>query len=165
MLYYIGGRSKTGKLISVAIGITSNPDVQLAALQESSPFHDLSLLALEDGSQERLEQIKREHHCFGGPWFTVTAALERHISELPAYDASKRTIRRVSVDLDPEEWLALEVMVEELGEKMKSKVVRRALRFYRALLKYKAQGFLVQAVRGGELHQFPKLDAIRGPNE
>lgn len=161
-IHFIGGATKRGELVAVAIGISTSPSSQVAALKKASPFHGLSLLGVEAGSQERLETIKNEFAtlAMGGPWFKASEELLQRIKSLePAVD--KKDSRRVSLDLDPEEWAMLETMVEELGEKMKSKVLRRSLKFYRSLLRYKAKGYMIQAIRGGELIQFPELDDIR----
>lgn len=161
VIYYIGGCSAQDNLSAVAIGLTTHPDTMLANLQAIAPFHHLTLLAVEQGSQERLDAIKKEFEAsaLAGPWFKYTEELEKLVKSLPNTSFKSR---RVSLDLDPEDWLMLETMVEEFGEK-KSKVLRRALKFYRTLRKYKDQGYAIQAVKGGEVIRFPTLDDICGP--
>lgn len=163
-IHYIGGEARNGKMVSIAIGVSSNPEAHLAKLSGEMPFA-LKLLGLEAGNKARLEEVRKEFKALHikGPWYKPAPALTSHIEGLPEVERSDKKTKRVSLDLDPEEFAELELMVTELGEKMKSKVLRRALRFYRGLQQYKAQGYMIQAVKGGLMVQFPNLDDVREP--
>jgi hypothetical protein len=65
---------------------------------------------------------------------------------------------RLSLTLDEHEMAELEEMTEALGTKTKTRTIRRALRFYKRVVGLKKQGFLIQAIKGGILKQFPNLD-------
>jgi hypothetical protein len=84
-----------------------------------------------------------------------------HVAELRPVDRGAGKPRRVSLDLEPEEFAALETMVEQMGTITKARLLRRAVKFYRSLIRYKAQGYLIQAIKGGKLVQFPDLEDIR----
>lgn len=163
-IHYLGGEGRNGNLISIAIGMSTNPEARMAELNGSMPF-TIKLLGLELGSQERLAQVKTQFRALHikGPWFKPAPALDSHIKALEEVVRSDQRTKRVSLDLSPEEFTGLELMLPELGETMKSKALRRALRFYRAMLYYKAQGYMIQAVKGGLMVQFPDLDDVRGP--
>jgi len=163
-IHYIGGEGREGKLISVAVGLSANPESHIASLSGSMPF-SLKLLGLELGSPERLEEIRKQFRALHikGPWFRAASQLTSYVDALAEVERDRHKTKRVSLDLGPEEFAELEMMVGELGEKTKASVLRRARRFYRSLLRYKAQGYMIQAVKGGQMIQFPDLDDVRGP--
>lgn len=164
-VHYILGSSKAGNEVAVAIGLSPDPDAALTALNAWAPFA-LKLVGVEEGSQERLESVRAQFKALrlNGPWYKVAPELKDHIQALAPLDAVKvAATKRVSVDLEPEEFTDLEAFVDELGAKSKADLFRRALRFYRALHRYKAQGHIIQAIKGGRLLQFPDLDDVRGP--
>ena len=163
-IHFIGGEGRNGKLISVAMGLSANPESYIATLNGSMPF-TLKLLGLEVGTAERLEELRKRFRSLHikGPWFKAAPALTKYVEELEEVERDYAKTRRVSLDLDPEEFAELEMMVGELGEKTKAAVLRRARRFYRSILRYKAQGYMIQAIKGGEMIQFPNLDDVRDP--
>ncbi len=75
---------------------------------------------------------------------------------------------RLSLDMSAEEMKELEDMVLTMGTRTKSRLIRRAIRLYKVLVGLKKQGFLIQAIKGGNLKQFPNLempipeDVVRG---
>lgn len=66
---------------------------------------------------------------------------------------------RLTLDMSEKDTAELESMVEQLGTKTKARLIRQALRFYKVVSGLKKQGFLIQAIRGGTLKQFPDLEA------
>lgn len=65
---------------------------------------------------------------------------------------------RVSLDLTPEENAELNRLVKTLKTRTRARLLRQALRFYAVLVDHKEQGYLIQAIKGGSLLQFPDLD-------
>lgn len=65
---------------------------------------------------------------------------------------------RISLDLTPDEVAELDQLKRALKTRTRARLMRRALRFYAVLANLKGEGFLIQAIRKGELHQFPDLD-------
>lgn len=65
---------------------------------------------------------------------------------------------RLSLDMSEEEMAELEEMVRDMKTRTKSRLIRRAIRFYKVVVKLKKQGFLIQAIKGGTLKQFPNLE-------
>ncbi len=162
-IYYIAADSKVGKIVSIAVGVSSDPEEEVSNLDAVMPFK-MRLLGLELGSLGRLEAVRHQFRGahIRGSWFQPSEELQTYVSLLPAIDRSKNQSIRVSLDLNYSEHADLERFVEELGSKTKARLLRRAFRFYQALHRYKAQGFLIQAVKGGTLIQFPDLDDIKG---
>lgn len=163
-IHFIGGRNLKGKTVAVAMGVSSDPEGQLTSLEGSSPF-ELSLLALEEGDAERLEQLKERFkgsHA-RGPWFQATDELLAYVEALEPVDREAGKTKRVSVDLAAEDFALLESLVSEMGIRSKAEFFRKGLRLYAGLHRYKAQGYLIQAVRGGKMVQFPDLDHIAKP--
>ncbi len=163
-VHYIGGENRGHKIIAVGFGLSSDPVAHLASLQGTMPF-DLRLLAVEQGTAEKLEGLKAtflSSHLHGF-WYKPSPELLAHIQAIESVDPALGKATRVSLDLSPEEFSHLEKLVSEMGAKSKAKLLRMALRFYGALYRYKAQGFMIQAVRGGKMIQFPDLD-IRPPS-
>ena len=161
-LTYIGGVGRNGKLVAVGIGLCADPAVYIASLG-AMPF-ELKLLAVEEGTAEKLEQLKEQFKAahLNGPWYKPTDELQKYVDSLESVDAAVLgRAKRISLDLSPEEFAQLEGLVEEMGAKTKANLLRKAFRFYQALYRYKAQGFMIQAVKGGKMLQFPDLDTIQ----
>jgi len=166
-IHYIGGHGAGEKLVAVEIGLGDDPEGYLAGLRKASPFQ-LDLLKLEEGSLPRLEAIQalfRSIRLQGGSWYRATSALRSHIEALPAVALKPKT-RRVSLLLPPDEFVELEQAVEVLGTKTKNRLARQALRSYLKLVRFRAQGYKIQAIKGGKLVQFDDdLDITRGPDD
>lgn len=158
-IHYIGGHGKSGKLVAVGIGMGPDPEAIVARFNGQMPF-STSLLGLETGSRERLEALRTQFRALHlhGPWFKPNEALEAHVAALGPVDREEGKPRRVSLDLTAEEFLDLERWVEELGTVTKSRLIRKALRFYIGVGKYVALGYRFQAIKDGRLVQFPDLD-------
>lgn len=158
-IHYIGGEGRNGKLVALGFGLSSDPEAHLATLKGTMPFN-LKILAIEAGSAEKLEllreQFKKSH--INGFWYQPTPELQQHVKAVEVVDPAMGKMTRVSLDLSPDEFGQLEKLVEETGTKGKAKFLRKALRFYAALYRYKAQGYMIQVVRGGKMVQFPDLD-------
>jgi len=163
-IHYIGGEGRKKKLLAISFGLSNDPQRHLSSLNGTMPF-DLRLLACEKGTEEKLEKLRQTFKPahLNGPWYRPTPELQAHVNSVeavdPATDKEAPTkVTRVSLDLNAEEFSALEQLVEQMGLKSKAQLLRKALRFYGALYRYKAQGYGIQAVRGGKLLQFPDLD-------
>jgi hypothetical protein len=161
-IYYIRGVGQSGKLIAVGIGLGTEPESRVAELEGMMPYRT-ELAGIEEGSQERLEALQERFRAdhLHGPWYKPSAALVGHVAELQPVNRETGKTRRVSLDLDPSEFADLETMVEQMGTVTKSRLLRRAVKFYQSLVRYKAQGYLIQAIKGGKLVQFPDLEDIR----
>lgn len=160
-IHYIGGSTRAGKLVAVGLGLSNDPAGHLASLKGTLPF-DVKLLAIEEGTPEKLEVLKELFKAFhtNGPWYRPAPELQAHIETVEVVDQSVGKTTRVSLDLSPEEFAALEKLVEEMGAKSKAQLLRKALKFYGALYRYKAQGYGIQAVKGGKMIQFPDLETV-----
>lgn len=158
-IHYIGGLGRSDKLVVVAIGLGPDPESEMAALRDMSPFK-LRLLGLEQGSRERLEEVRQQFRgCkMRGPWFKANDALQVHIEALKPVERDKAKVKRISLDLPPDEFHDVERAVGMLGLKTKARFLRRAARFYVRLGRLKAQGWAIQAVKDGQLLQFHSLD-------
>lgn len=162
-IHYIAGKGKSGKLIAMAIGMDPDPDAVIAKYDDLMPF-TIELIGLEEGSQERLEELRTRFRPIRlhGPWYKPTAELVEFVEGLKPIDRMQGS-KRVSLDLMAEEFSQLEAMVKELGTVTKARLLRRALRFYLALGRYKARGYALQAIKDGKLIQFPDLEHIKDP--
>lgn len=161
-IYYVEGLSNSNKVLTIGIGISSEPELEVASLARIMPYK-VRLAAMEYGDLNLLEQ-RREQFISGrmnGMWFQPTENLSDLVRNLPVADREEFKGKRVSLDLSPEEFERLETLVSQLGTTTKARLLRKALRFYESLAKYKGQGYLIQAVKGGSLIQFPDLDDIR----
>jgi hypothetical protein len=163
-IHYVGGEGRNKKLVAIGFGLSTDPKAYVAALHGTMPFN-LRLLACEKGDDAKLEKLRATFKGahLNGPWYKPTPELQVHIDSVEAVDleASKDApgkMTRVSLDLNADEFAALEQLVGEMGAKSKAQLLRQALRFYGNLYRYKAQGYGIQAVRGGKLIQFPDLD-------
>lgn len=159
-IVFVEGHNKQGKPVVVGLGLASNAEEFRASLDLASPF-ELAVVGREPGGPEKLRELQDRFasQLIRGVWYRPEAILE-YAKALPAIDPPNET-KRVSLDLEPEDFVALEVFVQETNSKTKSSLLRRAFRFYRALYRYRAQGYLIQAVKNGKLVQFPDLDDIR----
>jgi|SRR6478609_3668650 len=157
-LYFIGGVGRNEKLIAITIGVARNPDSLIASWKFSMPF-ELKILALQEGTAEQLEILEKEFRPdrMHGCWYKPSEALLEHIKAIPPLTPNHHTTR-VSLDLNPEELSQVEYMVEVQKESSKASLIRKALKFYNLLVQHKERGYLIQAVRGGSLLQFPELD-------
>lgn len=161
-IHYIGGTARTGKLISIGIGLSNDPRATLENLKGTLPF-ELKMMAIEAGTADRLESLKETFKTAhqNGFWYHPTEELQAHVAAVETVDQDLGKTTRVSLDLVPEEFAALAKLTEEMGVRSKAELLRKALRFYGAIYRYKAQGFGIQAVKGGKLIQFPDLDSVR----
>jgi len=66
--------------------------------------------------------------------------------------------RRVPLELTEDEVKDLDALVETRKTRTRSRLIRRALRFYKVLSDLKEQGYLIQGIKPGSLLQFPDLD-------
>jgi len=158
-IHYIGGLGKGDKVVAVAIGLSPDPEEQLEALRDASPF-TLRMLGLEEGNRERLEGLQATFRLLKmrGPWYRFSETIEAHIAGLPPVEKVVK-YKRISLDLPPGEFRDLERTVGLLGLKTKARLLRRAVRLYNRLGELKAQGWTIQAIKSGKLVQFPDLDA------
>jgi len=165
-IYYIGGRGKSGKLVLIKIGISADPEAQLSALTPLQAF-DLELLGFEEGSPDLLEERKMKFQkiALKNDWYHAKSELLVYIAELPRVTLEKGNMKKICVDLTPDEWNALVRGVEETDSRTKTRLIRRALKFYTALGRYKALGYMLQVLRGGKYHVFTDLDDIKDPED
>lgn len=159
-IHYIGGETRSKKLVAVGLALSNDPVTHLASLKGTMPF-ELRTMAVEQGTPSQLEQLKETFKAahLNGFWYKPSPALVAHVEAVESVDPALGKMTRVSLDLTPEEFAALEKLVGESGTKSKAQLLRKALRFYRVMHAYKAQGYGIQAVRGGKMIQFPDLDA------
>lgn len=158
-IHYVAGESRAKKLVAIGLALVPDPVAHLASLKGTMPF-DLRTMALEIGTAEKLEELKAAYQAghLHGFWFKPVPELLAHVAAVEPLDPSVAKMTRVSLDLTPEEFAGLKKLVEEGCAKNKAQLLRKALRFYTAMYQYKAQGYGIQAVRGGKLIQFPDLD-------
>lgn len=129
-------------------------------MEELMPFK-VELVGLEEGGKTRLEALKRrfkDSHIHG-PWFRPTGKLQAYLDDLEPLSVSSQT-KRVSLDLSVRDYVRLDEAVKARNV-TKSKFLRQAIRFFLAIDRYHAQGYLIQAIRDGDLIQFPKLEDPR----
>jgi hypothetical protein len=157
-VHFIGGVTRQGKIISIHLGVSRNPEQTLASWKELVPFN-LKILGLVEGTLETLEPIQQRFKSdrIHGSWYKPSDALVRYIGQLPPLDPNHKMLR-VSLDLAPDEVAILERLVETRGAGTKAALLRVALNFYNLLVEHKERGYLIQAVKGGSLLQFPELD-------
>lgn len=65
---------------------------------------------------------------------------------------------RISLDVTPDEKAGFLAMARLLKTRTIARYMRRALRFYAVLAQLHAKGYLIQAIKKGDLKQFPTLD-------
>lgn len=159
-IVFVEGHNKQGKSVVVGLGLASNAEEFRTSLDLASPF-ELDVVGQEPGGPEKLRELQDRFvsQLIRGVWYRPEAILE-YAKSLPSVECANET-KRVSLDLEPEDFADLVAFVKETNAKTKSSLLRRAFRFYRALYRYRAQGYLIQAVKNGKLVQFPDLDDIR----
>jgi hypothetical protein len=164
-VFYIGGRLRQGKLVTIKIGVSADPSGHLAALAPTQPY-DLELIGLEVGGADLLAQRQKEFRALAlrNDWYRPDAKLVDFIQGLPQVDLGKGAAKKVCVDFTPEEFALLEAGVETIGTITKARLIRRAVTFYLKLGELRARGYLLQAMRGGKFTAFPDLDDIRDPD-
>lgn len=163
-VFYIGGRLRADKLVTIKIGVSGDPKAHLAALAPTQPF-DLEFLGLEVGGSELLVKRHKQFKALAlrNDWFRPDPSLVKFIEELPKIDLAEGAVRKVCVDFEPEEFIALTEGVEVIGTKTKARLIRRAVKFYLKLGELRARGYFLQAMKGGKFTAFPDLDDIRDP--
>lgn len=72
-------------------------------------------------------------------------------------DWNAKTVR-ISLDLNPEEVAMLDQMVKVRKTKTRARLLRQMIRFESVLTEHKERGYLIQAIKQGQLLQFPELD-------
>lgn len=160
-LHYIAGKTRAGKLVAIGFELSPDPEASLQALQGTMPF-EVTSMAVEVGDSTKLETLRAQFRDFhaNGLWYRPDAAIQEFVGKIESVDPAVGRTKRVSLDLVPEDFHDLETLVQETGIKGKAKLLRRALRFYAAMHRLKAQGFMIQAVKGGRMIQFPDLEAV-----
>ena len=161
-LHYVVGKGRSGKVVAYGLDLCADPEASLVSMKGVMPF-EVSTLATEVGDSAKLEELRKKFqlHHVQGPWFKPVDEIRMYIESVDSVDPDLAKSKRVSLDLTPEDFSDLETLVKETGVKGKAKLLRKALRFYSAMYRYKAQGYMIQAVQGGKMIQFPDLEAIR----
>jgi hypothetical protein len=160
-LHYVAGKNRSGKIVAVGFDLTADPEASVTSMKGLMPF-EVETMAVEVGSPARLEELKEQfkaHHA-QGPWYRPDQSVLDFVAAVEKVDPSIGKSKRVSLDLIHEDFADLEVLVKETGVKGKAKLLRKALRFYSAMHRYKAQGYMIQAVKGGHMIQFPNLESV-----
>jgi Arc/MetJ family transcription regulator len=162
-VFFARAMGRTGKVVALAMDLHPSPELWLEDIAAKSPFPKLRLAAMEGGSLDLLGRLKERFKAYhmNGPWYKVAQPIEDYIRELPEPNRNQGGSRRVTIEIPPEDFAALAEATQRLGTKTKSRFIRQAYRFYLALSEYKARGYLIQAVKGGQLIQFPDLNDIR----
>ena len=163
-IHFIGGKTTVGKLVAIAIGMSADPEHQLATLVNTQPFQ-CSLMGLEKGSPERLEAIRERFQQFrlNGPWFRAEMPLRAYVDVLEPVDRLAGKGRRVSLDLTAVDFIELEGLVTESGATTKQRYIRRALASYAKIIRFAGQGYAIQAIKDGALIQFEDVANIPDP--
>lgn len=163
-IHFIGGKATTGKLVAVAIGMSTDPDHQVAMLVKTQPFQ-CSLLGLEKGSQKRLEDLRERFQQFAlnGPWFRAETPVRAHVDALGPVDRTAGKGKRVSLDLTAADFVELEGLVTTSGATTKQRYIRRALTAYAKIIRFVAQGYAIQAIKDGALVQFDDIANLPDP--
>lgn len=163
-IHFIGGKTTVGKLVAIAIGMSADPEHQLAMLVKTQPFQ-CSLMGLEKGSRERLEALRERFRSFrlNGPWYRAEMPLRAHVDALEPVDWSAGKGKRVSLDLTVEDFIELEAMVTESGATTKQRYIRRALASYAKIIRFVGQGYAIQAIKDGALVQFEDIANLPDP--
>lgn len=154
-IYYIGSKSKS-EVVAVTIGVSKNPKETLSKLRLALPSARLSLLGVEDGGARDLARIKETLKTFAldESWYRYAGAVVTRVDRVRIEPVGTR---RVSLDLGEDDWKMLEDLVGSMNARAKSKVLRRALKFYQTLRTYHSKGYVIQAVKGNSTYHFPKL--------
>jgi hypothetical protein len=162
---YIAGLGRKGDFVVIQIALAEDPNVYLAALKPTQPY-ELRLLGSEPGTEELLEERRAQFRSgFRNGWVKPSPELLAHVEALPEADPKLGALKKVCVDWTPAEVLGIEQGVERMGLKTKTRLIRRAVRFFLGLTAYHAKGWTIQAVKGGRFVQFKDLDDIEEPSE
>lgn len=165
-VFFARGMNKAGKTVALAMDLHPTPEVWLEEMAARSPFPKLKLAAMQVGDVDLLGRLRerfREYHM-NGPWYRVGQLIEDYFQALPKPDRSQAATRRITVEIPSEDFAALTEATQRLGTRTKARFLRQAYKFYLALSDYKSRGYLIQAIKGGQLVQFPDLNDIR-PSE
>jgi len=156
-VHFIAGMGKND-VVAVNIGVSKNPEFTLAEWKNQMPF-PLKLLGMQQGTLEDAERLHKQFRTslMHGSWYKATRPLLDYVASLEKLDPNSKTVR-VSLDLNPEELAMVERLAAVTGHPSKVALIRKALRFYNQLVEHKERGYLIQAVKGGSLLQFPQLD-------
>lgn len=158
---FFAGEGRQNKTLALAICVTSDVQSSLSTVSQTSPF-ELRVLGVEPGGNDKLRELQDKFAPFfmRTIWYRPAEPMLQYIAALPPVEIEKAT-KRVSLDLEPEDFADLETFVTEVGAKTKANLLRRAYRFYRRVHGYVKQGYEFQAIKGGKLVIFPNLDDIR----
>lgn len=160
---YIAGQSRKGDNIIVHIGLAEDPLKYTADLGLYQPYK-LNLLGCEMGTPELLEERREAYKTpFQNGWYKPSEELMAHIKGLPTPDYSKAGTKKICVDFTSQEAAHIEQGAKISGAKTKTRLIRRAVKFYLALWAYKNKGWTVQVIKGGKFHAFENLDDIEPP--
>lgn len=165
-LHYVAGKNRSGKVVAIGLDLTSDPEASVTSMKGLMPF-DVETMAVEVGSPARLEELRAQfkvHHA-QGPWYRPDQSLLDFVAAIESIKPDALKSKRVSLDLVPQDFADLEVLVKETGVKGKAKLLRKALRFYSAMHRFKARGYMIQAVKGGSMIQFPNLESVQNRGE
>lgn len=159
-VYFLAGRNRKGDVAAVGIGMSRDPETEVIRIEGLMPFK-LELAGMEEGGQKRLEALKKQFKRFHlhGPWYKPADELKAYLDALPPASVGSST-KRVSLDLTLHDYVDLDEAVKQRGL-TKSKFLRKAVRFYLAINRYDAQGYLIQAIKDGDLVQFKDLEDPR----
>ena len=165
-VFFVRGMGRTGKTVALAMDLHPSPEAWLEEMSPKAPFSKLEIVAMEEGSLDLLGSLKERFKSYhlNGPWYKVGQPMEDYFQSLPEPNRTLGGTRRVTIEISPDDFAALTEATQRLGTKTKSRFIRQAYRFYLSLVDYKSRGYLIQAVKGGKLVQFPDLNDIR-PSE
>lgn len=155
-VYFLAGRNRKGEVAAVGIGMSRDPETEVIRIEGLMPFK-LELAGMEEGGQKLLEALKKrfKRYHLHGPWYTPADELKAYLDALPPASVGAQT-KRVSLDLTLHDYVDLDEAVKQRGL-TKSKFLRQAVHFYLAIHRYNAQGYLIQAIKDGDLVQFHDL--------
>lgn len=165
-VYYIGGRGRKGQLVTFRIGVSADPITQLESLATVQPYK-LELLAVEEGDLDLLEQRRKQFRlaALQNDWYKASEELTSFVESLPKVNIAQGNDKKICVFFNPKEYKEIEDAVDVIGTRTKSRLIRRAIRFYLVLGRFKAKGFMLQVIRGGRFHEFSSLEDIKDPDE
>lgn len=165
-IYYIGGRSKAGKLMAIKMGLAWDPREDFSQMEPWVPF-TLSFLACEEGTLDLLERRKRQFRkqALINDWFLPSSDLLLLLNSLPEVGFTQELPRKVCLDLSVDEFEALGQGVEALGLRTKGRFIRQALQLYLKLWKYLNLGYSLQVFKGRSVSTYTNLEAVDNPGE
>lgn len=160
-VYFIAGQGNKG-VVAVAIGMSREPEAEIARMEGLMPFK-LELLGVEEGGQERLEALRKRFSKvhLHGPWYRPNKDLEGYLAALAPVSRTSLT-KRVSLDLAISDYVQLDEAVKQRGV-TKSHFLRTAVQFFLDITSYEARGYLIQAIKDGDLVQFRNLVKTKAP--